>query len=160
MRLGCCWTLHVPLKSGCNRCNLEPEHQPDDGIVADVAQEIEFERLLAKERSDAKMGKTGALITAKKDLNEGRRAQKTETVFRLYPFARTSQFRACVCCCAGKLAVDFLFKQQTLRRAAQKTIAWEADSFSPFLYGTQGIGPAATDRARDTPRRFSIAGAM
>ena len=47
-------------------------------LFADVLpQEIEFERLLAKERSDAKMGKTGALITAKKDLNEGRRAQKT-----------------------------------------------------------------------------------
>ncbi len=96
-------------------------------------QAAEFERLLAKERSDAKMTKTDALISTKKELNEGRR----------------------------KLAVDFLFKLQTKRRAAQKTIAWEAPSHSTTLYGTDGISTLQPpDPATVQVKRFSTAGGL
>jgi hypothetical protein len=96
-------------------------------------QAAEFERLLAKERSDAKMTKTDALIDAKKELNEGRR----------------------------KLAVNFLFQLQTKRRAAQKTIAWEASSHSTTLYGTDGISilPPPDPTAAQL-KRFSSAGEL
>lgn len=94
-------------------------------------QVAEFERVLAKERSDAKMAKTDALIDARKELNEGRR----------------------------KLAVDFLFQLQTKRRAAQKTIAWEASSHSTTLYGTDGISTLRPpDPTTVQVKRFSSAG--
>ena len=70
--------VFIPLQSRLQSLPAGARAPVDCGSAVVVRpQEIEFERLLAKERSDAKMGKTGALITAKKDLNEGRRAQKT-----------------------------------------------------------------------------------
>jgi hypothetical protein len=74
-----------------------------------------------------------ALIDAKKELNEGRR----------------------------KLAVDFLFQLQTKRRAAQKTIAWEAESHSTTLYGTDGISTLQPPQPGSVEvKRFSTAGAF
>ena len=56
--------------------------------------------------------------------------------------------------------MDFLFKQQTMRRAAQKTIAWSADSHSESLYGKDGISSMPPPTPGLEVKRFSTAGAF